>query len=221
MKQEEVNALTALLAKRIAPAAIAGFSVDASLPPSFPESEAEAVKMAAGRAKEFLAGRAATALALASVGAPVGPVLRGASGEPLWPEGFSGSLTHGAGIALAAAAPKSAFRALGIDVESTGRLGRRLWKRLFTPEEAAFLQSQKESALAATAAFSAKEAVYKALFHASGRGVEMKEIALSLRPDGTFEARLRHAADFSAPERLSGFFLVSGTATFSFTALPA
>ncbi|HNX05478.1 MAG TPA: 4'-phosphopantetheinyl transferase superfamily protein [Opitutales bacterium] len=221
MKPEEADRLIALLSTRVSPASISGCAVSATVAPVFPEEEALAVSMAASRAREFLSGRAAAAKALELAGAPKGPVLRGESGEPIWPGAFCGSISHGAGIALAVAAPVTVFRSVGIDVETTGRLRRKLWKKVFTSAEAAALALEPCPGIVATAAFSAKEAVYKACHFASGRGPEMKAVSVAFAQDGAFEAVVDDAAAFSAPARINGFFLVAGAATVAFVAFPA
>src|SRR5689334_7800046 len=43
---------------------------------------------------DWIAGRAAARLALEQLGAEDPAILRGDAGEPLWPDGFSGSITH-------------------------------------------------------------------------------------------------------------------------------
>jgi len=68
------------------------------------------------RRAEFAAGRHASALALARFGCAE-PVLREPSGAPRWPTGFVGSISHGAGVAVAVASTSQNYRGLGIDVE--------------------------------------------------------------------------------------------------------
>jgi 4'-phosphopantetheinyl transferase EntD len=221
MNEEEVRSFVSLLAARIAPAEVAGVSIEDFSGGAHPEEEALAATFAAGRSREFLAGRLAAARALAALGAPDCAILRGESGEPLLPEGYALSISHGAGLALAAAARKDALSSLGIDVETTGRLSRKLWRRIFTPSEAASLAAAPDPAALATAAFSAKEALYKAAFPLSGRGVEMKQVELSFFPDGVFRARIANAAALGVPAEIAGFVLVTKEATAAFAAIPA
>jgi len=69
------------------------------------------------RRAEFAAGRHASALALARFGCTE-PVLRAESGAPRWPAGFVGSISHGAGVAVAVAARSRDYRGLGVDIEA-------------------------------------------------------------------------------------------------------
>jgi 4'-phosphopantetheinyl transferase EntD len=68
------------------------------------------------RRREFATGRACARTALAEVGCPPSPILRGPFGEPVWPRGFAGSITHDNGFAAAIAYPTEYPGHLGIDL---------------------------------------------------------------------------------------------------------
>src|SRR5687768_10042260 len=89
----------------------------------------------AGRAADHAAGRAAVHLAFVRAGATVGDVGREDDGRPRWPEGWTGSIAHGDGLAVAAVAPLRTHRAAGIDVERAGAL---------PPEDAAMVLGEGE-----------------------------------------------------------------------------
>src|SRR5215471_21275329 len=63
----------------------------------FPAEAAAIATAGPGRRAEFAAGRAVARAALARLGAPAGPVLPGRAGEPRWPGGVVGGITHCAG----------------------------------------------------------------------------------------------------------------------------
>jgi len=113
----------------------------------------------------FSLGRIAAHRALEQIGSDGGPILRGAHREPLWPTGVVGSITHSAGLALAAAATSEQAGGLGIDLEqrrSIENLGRFV---AFGPERDwldSLPSSQRDDA--ALTLFSAKESIYKAFF---------------------------------------------------------
>lgn len=72
----------------------------------------------AKRRIEFLAGRRCASAALQAVGcAAVAALPIGPRRAPLWPAGFTGSISHGGGLAIAVAAPLDAVSALGIDIQ--------------------------------------------------------------------------------------------------------
>ena len=80
--------------------------------------EAVAVDRAVPRRRaEFAAGRRCARAALARIGIPPAPLLRGEDREPLWPDGAVGSITHCAGYVAAAVAATEVMLSVGIDAE--------------------------------------------------------------------------------------------------------
>ena len=114
------------------------------------------------RKAEHLAGRIAAAHALPDHTVPgIGP-----SGEPLWPEGISGSITHSATQAMAVVVSHPDAR-VGIDCEAIlpDREAREIQDGIIDAQEAMCLtRSGYPFALALTLTFSAKESLFKALF---------------------------------------------------------
>ncbi|EQC2552546.1 enterobactin synthase subunit EntD [Enterobacter sichuanensis] len=114
------------------------------------------------RKAEHLAGRIAAAHALPDHTVPgIGP-----SGEPLWPEGISGSITHSATQAMAVVVHHPDAR-VGIDCEAIlpDREAREIQDGIIDAQEAMCLtRSGYPFALALTLTFSAKESLFKALF---------------------------------------------------------
>lgn len=114
------------------------------------------------RKTEHLAGRIAAAHALPDHTVPgIGP-----SGEPLWPEGISGSITHSGTQAMAVVVRHPDAR-VGIDCEAIlpDREAREIQDGIIDAQEAMCLtRSGYPFALALTLTFSAKESLFKALF---------------------------------------------------------
>ena len=114
------------------------------------------------RKAEHLAGRIAAAHALPDHTVPgIGP-----SGEPLWPEGVSGSITH-SGTQAMAVAVRHPDALVGIDCEAIlpDREAREIQDGIIDAQEAMCLtRSGYPFALALTLAFSAKESLFKAFF---------------------------------------------------------
>ncbi|MCU6359842.1 enterobactin synthase subunit EntD [Enterobacter quasiroggenkampii] len=114
------------------------------------------------RKAEHLAGRIAAAHALPDHTVPgIGP-----SGEPLWPEGVSGSITH-SGTQAMAVAVRHPDALVGIDCEAIlpDREAREIQDGIIDAQEAMSLtRSGYPFALALTLAFSAKESLFKALY---------------------------------------------------------
>ncbi|ENA0609348.1 enterobactin synthase subunit EntD [Enterobacter bugandensis] len=114
------------------------------------------------RKADHLAGRIAAAHALNARAIPgIGP-----SGEPLWPEGISGSITHSGTQALAVVTPEPGAL-IGIDCEKIfpENDAREIKEGIVDAQEESVLsRSGYPFALALTLAFSAKESLFKALF---------------------------------------------------------
>jgi enterobactin synthetase component D len=114
------------------------------------------------RKAEHLAGRIAAAHALPDHTVPgIGP-----SGEPLWPEGISGSITHSGTQAMAVVVRHPDAR-VGIDCEAIlpDSEAREIQDGIIDAQEAmCLMRSGYPFALALTLAFSAKESLFKALF---------------------------------------------------------
>ncbi|ELF1045342.1 enterobactin synthase subunit EntD [Enterobacter asburiae] len=117
------------------------------------------------RKAEHLAGRIAAAHALGAIHERAIPGI-GPSGEPLWPEGVSGSITHSGAQAMAVVV-RHQDALVGIDCEAIlpDREAREIQDGIVDAQEAICLtHSGYPFALALTLAFSAKESLFKALF---------------------------------------------------------
>lgn len=120
----------------------------------------------ARRHRHFLAGRWCAQQALAHVGHHDHcELVADAHGLPQWPNTWLGSISHTEGQAVAAVAPAECFIALGVDVERLLKPDRaaRLQPRIADGEELELLPDL-ELARSVTLIFSAKEALYKALY---------------------------------------------------------
>lgn len=112
------------------------------------------------RQSEHLAGRIAALHALQEQGFTTVPAI-GAAGEPCWPEGISGSISHSAQRAVAVAA----LHPVGIDIETqfSPTLCDELTTSIVNAHEHALLSAcHLPFSLALTLAFSAKESLFKA-----------------------------------------------------------
>lgn len=122
------------------------------------------------RKAEHLAGRIAAVHALRHAGGPATPPGIGAHREPLWPAGFTGSITHAGNLALAAVKPTGErFSSLGIDYQPllTANDAQKLADGVLSGDERARIQAASVPFhLALSQIFSAKESLFKALFPA-------------------------------------------------------
>jgi enterobactin synthetase component D len=166
------------------------------------------------RRAEFLAGRWAARQALARLGVEATPG-RSEGGLPIWPNDVTGSITHGAQRALAAAARTADVRSLGLDSErlmSTASAA--LCRRICGETELAELERAlgRPFPHALTLAFSAKESLYKCLYPLIGEFMDFHAARVvqtqvsegqgALRGDLTLEL----AVDWSAEHRQGSLF---------------
>ncbi|RFP88473.1 enterobactin synthase subunit EntD [Rhodobacteraceae bacterium 63075] len=154
----------------------------------------------AKRRREFLHGRLCAALALRSAGFPEELPRRGRA--PLWPEGAAGSISHTDTRAIAVVARGGA---LGVDCEDvmSAEQAAALHGTLISGSEAALRPESLPFEAYLTLAFSAKEALYKAL---SGRMERMPGF-LDVAVTGISDARLSLSfggAAYDARYRLEG-----------------
>lgn len=133
---------------------------------------------------EWIAGRSAARLAVEQLGAEDPAILRGDAGEPLWPDGVSGSITHCYPWSIAVAA-KNSYQApaIGIDLESIHRMRRAdpaaIVDLICREPEREWILGGSDAAERLTIIFSAKEALYKSLYPLCKRYIDFKEVELT------------------------------------------
>jgi 4'-phosphopantetheinyl transferase EntD len=146
------------------------------------------------RRREFATARGCAHRALGQLGEAPGPVPVGERGEPLWPAGVAGSITHCRGYRAAVVAHAAELATIGIDAEPHEALPKGLLgdvagaaeRRLLGELAAAIPEVHWDRLL-----FSAKEAVYKAWFPLAERWLGFEDAELEIFPRRrAFSARL-------------------------------
>lgn len=172
----------------------------------FPEEQESLGNAVEKRRREFVTGRACARLALGRLGISPCAIANGERGEPLWPEGVVGSITHCRGYRACAVAMAEDVGSLGIDAELHERLPPGVLEQIATRREREWLASQSPEAHMDRLLFSAKEAVYKAWFPLTRRwlGFEDAELFVDVN-DATFRARLLVPGAVLDGERLTEF----------------
>lgn len=133
------------------------------------------------RQLEFRAGRIAAHIALKKLQNKPSfpnksslPLLRGSKGEVLWPELLTGSISHSNEYAVAIVCKKTDFSALGIDIEYTKKdINDSIYNRVLSQGE---LESIKKNHY--LTCFSAKEAIYKAVYSKTQLSLGWQDISL-------------------------------------------
>ncbi|MFJ8313712.1 MULTISPECIES: 4'-phosphopantetheinyl transferase [unclassified Streptomyces] len=177
--------------------------------PLLPEEEAVVAHAVLERRREFTTVRRLAREALAQLGVPPAPILRGPRGEPRWPPGVVGSMTHCAGYRAAAVARTGEVLALGIDAEPDEPLPDGVLEAVSLPRERrhlAGLAAGRPEVRWDRLLFSAKESVYKAWFPLARRPLGFEHAELVFDPgEGTFRAQLRLPGPLVAGARLDAF----------------
>lgn len=144
------------------------------------------------RRKELHAGRAIARMALRQIGCEdPSPILRGQRGEPLWPKGFAGTISHAGDAVIAATAPAERVYGIGLDIEDLEReVSEDVVRLICHPDERAWVHAAGPSwSRRLKAVFSAKESIFKAFYPLGRVNLEFHD-ARVVRADGGFDAEL-------------------------------
>jgi 4'-phosphopantetheinyl transferase EntD len=152
-----------------------------------PEEEPLIAKSVAKRRNEFITVRYCARQALGELGVPPVPILKGDKGQPCWPDGVVGSLTHCDGYRGAAVGRQGEVRSVGIDAEPHGVLPKGVLDAISLPEERAELRALPAGLHWDRILFCAKEATYKAWYPVTRRwlGFEDAHIVFDVDDTGT------------------------------------
>lgn len=121
-----------------------------------------------------------------------GAILRGERGMPLWPEGYTGSLTHTDGLRAAVAASTRHVHSMGLDAEPAEPLPAGVLHSIASETEIAMVERMRVAGheWADRLLFCAKEATYKCWYPMTRRWLDFDEAEIELRADGTFISQL-------------------------------
>jgi 4'-phosphopantetheinyl transferase EntD len=215
-----------LIASVLPAAAVAAesFGPVPALGPPLPPAEERAMRTAGPRRRaEFAAARWCARTALAGLGMAGAEIPPGPAGEPRWPAGVAGSITHCRGYRACAVARAADVAAIGIDAEPDERLPAGLAETVTTAAERARIGRLAASAPAVCwerLVFSAKEAACKLWYPLTGCWPGPGGLAVSGAMDaadaggaaGSFTVRLPDAGPAPAgmPRTLAGRWLARG-----------
>jgi len=177
-------------------------SVSGDVPTLWPgEEELLGPKALERRRVYFALGRAAARDALAELGAAQVALGRGTAGEPLWPEGIVGAITHAGDTVVALVGRKTDYAGLGVDVEELARgPSARAARLVCRPTEMEWADAESGTRRL-TMLFSAKEAVFKAVFPIARVWLGFGDAELAwVEARCGFDARLLKSAGTGYPE---------------------
>ncbi|BBZ27983.1 4'-phosphopantetheinyl transferase [Mycolicibacterium madagascariense] len=211
--------LSGVLPAPVSVAAVASaerYDDDPDLTP-LPEEEPLIARSVAKRRHEFITVRYCAREALAELGVPPVPILKGDKGEPCWPDGIVGSLTHCQGFRGAVVGRVGDVRSVGIDAEPHDVLPKGVLDAISLPQERRQLTELPAGAHWDRILFCAKEATYKAWFPLTHRWLGFEDAHVTFTVDGSghsggFRSRILvdPSAESGAPlEELSGRWSVN------------
>ena len=159
------------------------------------EEEPLIERSVAKRRNEFITVRYCARIALGELGFPPVPILKGEKGEPCWPDGVVGSLTHCAGYRGAVVGRDGAVRSVGVDAEPHDVLPDGVLDAISLPAERAELAALPSGLHWDRILFCAKEATYKAWFPLTKRWLGFEDAHIIFGVDdsgsaGSFESTI-------------------------------
>jgi 4'-phosphopantetheinyl transferase EntD len=149
----------------------------------FPEEEPLVARSVAKRRNEFVTVRYCARRALGELGLPPVPILKGDNGEPCWPDGVVGSLTHCDGFRGAVVGRRAEVRSVGIDAEPHGVLPKGVLDAVSLPVERNELAALPANLHWDRILFCAKEATYKTWFPLTHRWLGFEDAHITFTVD--------------------------------------
>ena len=150
---------------------------------ALPEEEPLIARSVAKRRNEFITVRYCARQALVDLGMEPTPILKGERGEPCWPDGIVGSLTHCEGFRGAAVGRREHIRSVGIDAEPHGALPDGVLDAISIPIERHELQAMPHGVHWDRVLFCAKEATYKAWYPLTHRWLGFEDAHITFAVD--------------------------------------
>jgi 4'-phosphopantetheinyl transferase EntD len=149
----------------------------------------------AKRRSEFITVRHCARIALGELGFPRVPILKGDKGEPCWPDGVVGSLTHCAGYRGAVVGRDGVVRSVGVDAEPYDVLPDGVLDAISLAAERTAIASLPAGVHWDRILFCAKEATYKAWFPLTKRWLGFEDAHITFDVDssgftGSFESTI-------------------------------
>ncbi|GAB2441796.1 4'-phosphopantetheinyl transferase [Nocardia tengchongensis] len=194
---ESARILGRILPNGVAAAELTAYPEDLKPHPGEEHLIARAVEK---RRRDFIGARYCARQALTQLGEPAVAIGKGGTGEPVFPRGIVGSLTHCDGYRAAALGHKLRFRSIGIDAEPHGQLPDGVLGSVSLEPEREWLSAvlPGTSLHLDRLLFCAKEATYKAWFPLTGLWLGFEDAHITFTVDeesaaggaGTFHSDL-------------------------------
>lgn len=183
--------IEAIVPDRVAAADTRQDVEDAAL---FRQEEAAVAKAVDRRRREYTTARVCARRAMARLGVPPAPIVSGPRGEPCWPDGLVGSMTHCEGYRGAVLGRRGDVHSIGIDAEPNLPLPEGVLEAVSLPTEREWvgdLTASHPGVCWDRLLFCTKEAVYKTWYPLAHCWLDFAEAAITVDAEaGRFSARL-------------------------------
>ena len=138
------------------------------------------------RKASFLAGRYCVQTIFDRLGVKF-EVAMASNRAPIWPAGYTGSITHTKDRAFAVALPSSQMTSIGVDIERIMSLekAKKIEGQIIDDQESAILGIE-DFGMKVSLAFSAKESVYKCIAPMTGRFYNFSDVHITSWKDNSF-----------------------------------
>lgn len=178
------------------------------------------------RRAEFTTVRHCAGQALSVLGRERPVQVPGPRGEPTWPSGVVGSMTHCRGYRAAAVALETAFDAIGIDAEPNEPLPGGILNTIASDVEQEHLRAAAapgrgdDPVALDRLLFSAKESVYKAWYPKELSWLGFHDVIVTIEGDGRFTAEVTVTGP-GGGRRLEGRWRAAGGTLVTAVVVPA
>lgn len=206
-----------------------GFASAASVPLDdpgkvWPEERALIEHASPTRRSHYLTGRACAHRAIGQIGVVDAPILSGGQGEPLWPAGCTGSISHCDALVMAVCGSDQIGSRIGIDVEVRHGVSSNVAGLICTAEEREWC-AQASVRLGdlgwETLIFSGKESAFKAWSTPEGGRPDYRSVQVEIRPEfgarGSFSVA---GALHGSASPLHGQFLITASVVATYVVRP-
>lgn len=179
------------------------------------------------RRLEYIVGRSCAKYLLHKLGRHNHPLLTGSHGEPLWPSGVIGSISHCGDYCVVAVTNQNCLAGLGVDVERYEPLSREIEKIICTASEREWIESKKKNDKDvpwSKIVFSAKESAYKCVFPHIKTFVDFHDAEIDFHhSDNTFKLSVNNTTKESIFRSIfplvKGFFSIEGKYIFTISCI--
>jgi phosphopantetheine--protein transferase-like protein len=167
----------------------------------YPEERVSIQNAVAKRQQEFGAGRLCARKAMARLGIKDSPLLKGTDGQPVWPAGIVGAISHSNVWCGAAVARQEDIRGIGFDIETIDRVSMQIAKKVLTPLEMEWVNASVEEVQKRLALlFSAKETVFKCVAPVYGKSFGFYDMVIThATEEQSFEVKLNDKISAEVP----------------------